>query len=173
MKRNERKIGEVNLSWSFIWAKRAAWIRADISDLSWSYWEHFIRKWYSFSTCFKLSQRLDTKLWHFGWRQYRRSQLCIPFSQNKWETKSCIGDHRIKGTRGLNRELYVLSLSDFKHSCLNLNWSLSDNEFLSKLNTIFGGWVKTIADRLFLATISDISLDHVDNRGLHWAKCWS
>ena len=69
-----------------------------------------------------------------------------------------------------NRELYVLSLSDFKHSCLNLDWSLSDNEFLSKLSTIFGDWVKIIADRLFLATISDISLDHVDNRGLHWGK---
>ena len=91
---------KMNLSWSFIWAKPAAWIQADLSDLSWSYWEHFIRKWYSFSTCFKLSQRLDTKLWHFGWRQYRRSQLCIPFSQNKWETKSCIGDHRIIGNKG-------------------------------------------------------------------------
>ena len=33
-------------------------------------------------------------------RQAAESQLCQPFSQDKWETKSCIGDHRFIWNKG-------------------------------------------------------------------------
>ena len=67
-------IRKTNLARSFIWVNSTAWTCANISDRSWLYWEHFMRKWYSFSTCFALSLRFDTVLSHFGWRQYRWSR---------------------------------------------------------------------------------------------------